>query len=97
METNNNNQKTAQDILFDFADMMANALGTEQEPNLEKTLLVLQQLTALGTQKPTFVRKIFSEKMFKTIEEVYPKLNKKNVGILDLMPLVPAIKSAFDD
>lgn len=95
METNN--EKTAQDIIFDFADMMAKAFGTNNEPNLEKTLLVLTQLTALGNQKPNFVRKIFSEKMFKTIEDVYPKLNKPNVGILDLMPLIPSIKSAFDD
>jgi len=93
----NNNEKTAQDIIFDFADMMANALGTPESPDLQKTLSVLQQLTALGNQKPVFVRKVFSEKMFKTIEEVYPKLSKPNVGILDLMPLVPAIKSAFDD
>ncbi len=100
MNTNNNTPtvtKTPKDILFDFADMLANATGTPENPNHEKALAVMMQLTALGNEKPVFVRKIFSEKVMNKIAEIVPKFQSGKVGMLDLVTIVPDLKKCFDD
>ncbi len=90
-------EKNAKDILFDFADMLANACGTPENPDHEKALSVMMKMTALGYEKPTFVRKFFSEKMMTKIAELVPKFKDKNFGMLDLITVMPDLKRTFDD
>lgn len=90
-------QKDPKDILFDFADMLANVCGTTDEPNHEKALSVMMKMTALGYEKPSFVRKMFSEKMMTKIAELVPKFKDKNFGMLDVIAVMPDLKRTFDD
>ena len=90
-----NEEKSPKDIIFDFADMIAESCGTKEEPNLPKALLVLATLTELGKSNPVFVRKLFSESF--TNELVACMAKTKNMNMLDMISVATNLKKAFDN
>lgn len=95
LTTTTTTEKTATDIIFDFADTLAICLGNE-EPDHKRACEVLLLLTQLGQENPTFVRKIFSPQMSAKIAEVAPKFQNGSLGIMDIMSVAGDIKKTFD-
>ncbi|MDI9874642.1 hypothetical protein [Flectobacillus rivi] len=91
------NTKNPKDIVFEFADMLSKALGTNEEPNIEKACVVLMHMTELGHKNPAFIRKVFSDKFMSEIADLVPKFQRGELGMFDLIPIGTRLKKVFED
>lgn len=87
---------TPEDIIFTFADTLANVLGKDEQPDPKRALEVMMFLTAMAKENPKIARKLFSEKMTNEVVNIAQKFNKKGMGITDIMTVASQLKTAYE-
>jgi hypothetical protein len=93
--TNVNAEEQVKQVLINFVDTLAHALGTPENPNFSEAVNTISLLTNLVNTKPDFVAVIFSKEMMVSIATEVEGVQKKNKNGMDMLSMIPVVTNLY--